>query len=103
MAHKNFVSIPADVPVLNASLNTVTSTAEIVLGPNVIFEINSDQDINIAFGVSGMAAASASDWRVPANTVKRYDTGNLRTSIRLFNPSGSTSHYWVMRVTQLDK
>ena len=74
-----------------ASLGTTTSSAEQVLGTNVVFAINADQDITIKFGVSGMGAAAATDFRIPQNQTYTFDTGYYIDRIRVFNMNGTTA------------
>lgn len=81
--------------ITTATLATVTSTAEIVLGNNRVFAITSSDDIRIKFGNSGMAAAAAGDFPVWASSYARYDTGSHQDRIRLFNPTGATITYWI--------
>lgn len=87
-----------------ASLNTVTSTAEIVLGPNAIFAIRATSatagsgDFNLKFGNSGMAAASATDFQFPSNQVFTLQTGDHTDRIRIFNPGAAAITYWVQRL-----
>lgn len=98
MAVQTFVSIPAQQATITATL-AGASSAEIILGQNVIFEIVASAAMNVAFGVSGMAAASASNFQLPANVIHRWDTGNYNDRIRIFG----TGTYWIQVVTKLDK
>jgi hypothetical protein len=62
-----------------------TSSAEIVLGPNRIFAINSDRDITVKFGNAGMAAATGVEYRIPANQQTTFDVGSQLNSLRIWN------------------
>lgn len=86
---------------LNASLATVTSTAEIVLGRYQLFAINASGDINIRFGNSGMPAAAATDYRIPANTIVTYQIPQNYDRLRIFNPTGSSINYWIQPLRQM--
>src|SRR5258708_3271997 len=101
MATNTFVSIPAQVAATKvAALATTTSSAEIALGTNVIFEINADQDITIAWGAAGLGAATATNFRIPANTMQRYDMG-IFNSIRVFNLSSTTAaNVYIQQITK---
>lgn len=83
-----------------AALATVTSSAEIVLGNNTIFAINATGDITIKFGVAGMTAAAATDFRVPANTMQVFDTGNLYSSVRVFNLAATATDIYIQPLSK---
>jgi hypothetical protein len=72
-----------------AALATVTSSGELVFGNNVLVSINATKDITIAWGTSGMSAAAATDYRLPANTVLLFDLGQNYDRIRVFNLDAS--------------
>lgn len=92
MAVFSSVFIPgSDAVIKVAGLATTTSSAEQTLGKHKLFAINATQDITIKFGVTGLAAAAATDFRIPANTNVVFDTGSQITSIRVFNLSGTTA------------
>lgn len=55
------------------------------------FAINADQDITIKFGTAGMAAAAATDFRIPANQTYVYDLGRNFDRVRVFNLSSTTA------------
>lgn len=82
---------------ITAALATVTSSAEIVLGPNRIFNITATGALTIRFGVSGMPAASAADFQIPANTVMTFSLGPVggNDRIRVFNTTASSITYWI--------
>jgi len=103
MATPTFVSTPSqETQLKTAALAITTSSAEIVIGINKVFEINSDQDITIAWGTSGMGAATAANFRIPANTMMRYDMGSAFSSIRVFNLSGTTTaNIYIQPVSKL--
>jgi hypothetical protein len=75
-----------------AALAAITSSAEVLLGPNVIFAINATKDITIAFGATGMGAALATDgFRIPANSTFTFDMGRSLTAFRVFNLDGAAT------------
>lgn len=80
---------------------TVSSSAEIVLGRYQLFAINATGDINIRFGNSGMPAAAASDFRIPAGVVATYAIPAQYDRFRLFNAGASTITYWIQPLSQL--
>lgn len=84
---------------LTASIGTTTSSAEILLTAYQYFAICANQDINIRFGPTGVSAASASDFRIPANTIAIYPVSKQNPALRIFNPDASTSvTYWIQRL-----
>jgi hypothetical protein len=91
-------STTADV---SATLATVTSSAEIVLGRYQLFAINASGDLNIRFGNSGMPAAAATDYRIPANTVVIYQIPQTYDRFRVFNSTGSNVTYWIQPLRQM--
>jgi hypothetical protein len=100
MAVISAVFAPAQEHAIVATLGATTSTAEIqdngvAFGPNVIVQINCTVDMSIRFGVAGsVAAASAADYRIPANTLFTFETNRQWPSFRLFNlTAGSGSFY----------
>ena len=70
------------------------SSAAITVGAREKIAINATGDINIAFGSSTMAAASASNFRIPSGVVAEYDSGP-NTSIRIWNPGSGSITYWI--------
>lgn len=94
MATYESVFIP-EAKDVTATLATVTATAEILIGINNIFAIQATDDMHIKFGTTGMAAASASNWKIPAGSIFKYDMGRAVDTIRLFNPTGATITYWI--------
>lgn len=83
MAVMSAILVFSGEPCVNAA-PAGASTAEIVLGTNCIFAINATADINIKFGNSGMGAAAATDYRIPANQQTTLDTGSAFDRIRVF-------------------
>ena len=84
---------------LSSTVTASASSAEIVLGTDRIFAINATDDVNIAFGVSGMAAAAATNFRIPGGTVATYDTGQF-DRIRLYNATSATITYYIQLLTK---
>lgn len=88
-----------------ASLATVTSTAEIVLGFERKFIIRATSDFNLKLGAASMAAASASDFQFSGAAagsgaaVYTISTNRAQDRIRIFNPTGSSINYWILPLT----
>lgn len=78
-------------PVKIVALATTTASGEQVFGSNTLLAINADQDITIAWGTSGMAAPTTSDFRLPAGTTMTFDFGQAYDRLRVFNQSASTA------------
>lgn len=79
---------------------TGASSAEILLGAYQSFAINANGDINIRFGGTGLPAATASDFRLPANIVAVYPVSKANPAIRIFNPTANTITWWIQPLTQ---
>ncbi len=77
------------------TITTAASSAEIVLGRYQLFAINATGDLNIRFGNSGMPAAAATDFRIPAGVIATYQIPAQYDRFRLFNAGGSTITYWI--------
>lgn len=101
MATLDSIFVPMTPKDLQGSINAGASSAEIVIGNNQIFAINASGDVNIAFGNSGMAAASNSNFRVPSGVTAEYDTGSQNDRIRLFNNGGSSINYWIQLLSRV--
>lgn len=87
MATRKMIAVPGTEGGTTVSaLATVSSSAEIVIGNNAIFMISATGPINIRFGKSGMAAASASDFYLPMNSPATFDLSDIHDRIRVFNP-----------------
>ena len=83
------------------ALATTTSSAEVSLGQNTVFAINSDQDCGIRFGTVGMGAATVADFRIPANVTQVWYMGDAFTHIRVFNHDGTaTSDVYIMPMSR---
>lgn len=83
------------------SLAAITSTAEILIGHNVLLALNSDQDITIRFGPTGMGAADDSDFRIPQGVTIVFDMGRDKDYIRFFNRSDSTAaNIWYLPLSK---
>jgi hypothetical protein len=74
----------------NVVLAAATSSAEVVVGFRQIMRISNPNAsaTNIRFGVSGMGAAVATDFSIPAQTAMDFDLGSEFDRIRLFNTPG---------------
>lgn len=83
---------------LTASLATVTSTAAIPINFPA-FNFRANVDMNIRFGSTGIPAAAATDFQIPANTVITFSTTKMTNVIRIFNPTAGTGAYWIQPLT----
>ena len=84
-----------------AALAAVTSTAEILIGHNVLLAVNADQDITVRFGPTGMAAADTTDFRIPQNVTIVFDMGRGVDYIRLFNNAAATAaNIWYLPLSK---
>ena len=79
--------IPANDAVLNFTTAAGAASAQKVLGNNVIFAINADQDVCISFGLSTGNAnlATAGSYRIPANQQTTFDTGMAFDEVSIWN------------------
>lgn len=93
------LSPAGDAVIKIAALTTSTSSANQFVGSRRIIVVNADQDITIAFGAaSSMAAADATNYRIPSNQQTTFDMGS-NSYLRVFNLSASTAaNVWVMRL-----
>lgn len=75
---------------------TVSSSAELSVTGSESWAFIADAAVHIAFGRTGMAAADASDWRIPADSPVVFNFGILQpiTHIRVFNPAGTTTNFF---------
>lgn len=86
------VLVPAgEAAIKIAALAASTASSEQVLGNGMLFAINGDQDLTIAFGVAGMAAPTNAAFRIPANQTYTFDLGRNYDRIRVFNLSSTTA------------
>jgi hypothetical protein len=85
---------------LSAAITATTSSAEIVLGRYTLFAINANGDVNMRCGNSGMPAAAATDYRIPAGTVAVYQVPEQWDRIRLYNPGAGSINYWIQPLRQ---
>lgn len=85
----------ASTPDITAALAATTSTGEIVLNRYTLFAFNATTDMNIRFGNAGMPAASATDYRIPANTIVVYQIPAQYDRMRVFNPTAGSGNYFI--------
>lgn len=85
---------------LTGSIGAGASTTEIVLGRYQLFALNATGDVNIRCGNSGMPAAAATDFRLPAGVVVTYAVPANWDRIRLFNAGASSVTYWIQPLRQ---
>lgn len=93
MATTDAIFALSDIAPTTASLATVTSSAEISLGGGSLWAFVGSQDMHIRYGTAGMAASSASYFRIPANVLFTLEMNRNVTHVRVFNSSGSTGTY----------
>lgn len=89
MALMDAILSPADDAVTKASPGAGASTAAISIGRDQVFAIHGSGALHIKFGTSGMGAAAATDFLLPASTVITYKMPRGATHIRCFNPGGA--------------
>jgi uncharacterized cupredoxin-like copper-binding protein len=77
--------VPADAVVASVTVAAGAASGEIVTGTNLVLAMNATQDVTITFGQSGMAAPTASSFRVPAGTTIEVDMGQNHDRYRVFN------------------
>ena len=95
MATFQAIFVPGKVTKV-AALAGTTSSAEIVMAKDMKFAIVATGAINIAFGQSGMSAADATGWYIPASATIEFDLGNAYTSIRVFNSTASAIDVYIL-------
>lgn len=93
---------PTASTLFSASLATVTSTADIVVGPRTIIGVTAggtngaNAPLNIRFGnATKIQAAAASDWFIPGGAVQFFETGEEFDRVRVFNPGAGSVTYYV--------
>jgi len=79
-----------------AGLGASASSAEQLLGPNRTFIIVGSDAFHLRLGRTGMGAADATDFRIPANTAVTLDSGPEFTHFRVFNSTVAAIdiYYW---------
>lgn len=98
MARFAQILAPAGDTVIKVTgLAATTSSGELVVGARRIFAVNATQDITIRFGQTGMGAADASFYRIPANQQTTFDMGS-NSVIRVFNESASAADVYILRL-----
>jgi hypothetical protein len=83
---------------LTAQLATVTSSAAIPINFPA-FNFRANVEMNIRFGSTGIPAAAATDFQVPANTIVTFAMTKQCNVIRIFNPTGGNGNYWIQPLT----
>ena len=104
MATQTAIFVPApsgasSTPDLNGTVNATSASAEIVIGPDTVFALNANGDVNIIIGLSGVKAPTAANFRIPSGVIATYDTCTS-DRIRIFNPGGGTITYWIQFLTR---
>jgi len=72
------------------------SGAEILVGNNAIIAVSGSAIGQIKFGDTGMGAAAATDFNIPANTIAYFDMGDHFSAVRIFG----TGTYTVMQMNR---
>jgi hypothetical protein len=78
------------------------SSAEVAV-PSRLVVFTTDSDVFIRVGVTGMSAASTSDFPLWAKTYVTFDFGifnNTAPFVRVFNNGGSTANVYLMPLSQ---
>lgn len=89
------------IPTKVASLAGTSSSAELDFPNRRIIAIEATGDINVAFGNSGMAAASATGWLIPAGSTHQFDLGTEWSAIRVFNPGATAVDVYIMELSRV--
>lgn len=95
MALMDAIFALTDVAPTTASLNATTSTAEISLGADTLWQFVATQNMHIRVGTTGMGAASASYTLIPANTLYFLYMNRNLTHIRIFNNGSVAGNYFL--------
>jgi hypothetical protein len=97
---------PTAATLFSASLATVTSTADIVVGYKTIIGIGAggtngaNAPLYVRFGdATKIANASVADWIIPGGTVQWFDMGTQADRLRIFNPGSGSVQYVVYLFT----
>ena len=91
------LSPAGDAVIKVAALTATTSSAEQLVGSRRIFSVVADQDITIRFGLTGMGAADATFYYIPAKQQTTFDMGT-NTHVRVFNLAASAANIWILRL-----
>jgi hypothetical protein len=89
-----------DAAPTTATLGATTSSAEINLGAGSLNAFVATTDMHIRIGDTGMGAASASFFRIPANTVFILQMQRSHSFIRIFNPSAGNGVYHIVALSR---
>jgi hypothetical protein len=85
---------------ITTAVSANASTAEIVIGFRYIFSIICDSDMHVKWGVSGMAAATASNFLIPAKMLVTMDMGESFDRVRVFTATGATGNIYILPLTR---
>lgn len=80
---------------VTAQLATVTSSAAIDCTAYRFILFCANTNMNIKFGTSSVAAAAATDFLIPANTIVKLQVAKNNSFIRIFNPTGGNGNYFI--------
>lgn len=101
MATLTSIFIPATaIPTKISALGATTSSAELDFPKYRIIGIQATGNINVTFGVSGMAAASATGWLIPAGAVHQFEMGSEWTALRIYNPESSAVDVYIIELSR---
>lgn len=100
MALFDAVLVPAGAATKISALGASASSAEVLLGANKLFAVSATDAVHIVFGQTGMAAADAADFRIPAGVVAVWDTGHEFTHARFFNSTGAAIDIYIQPLSR---
>ena len=78
------------------ALGAAASSVELNIGKRRVVAISATGAYHIAFGVTGMAAASAGNFLVPNGVISVWSMGTENTHIRIFNSGGSAIDVYIL-------
>jgi hypothetical protein len=87
-----------DIAPTTASLGATTSTSAISLGSETVHFISATGAYHIKVGTSGLSAASATDFYIPAGVIYTLYLNRNNTHIRIYNPGASAINYFIQPV-----
>lgn len=80
---------------LTGTILTTAASAQIDLKAGMYIAFNANDDVHIRFGNGTVPTPTASDFRIPGNTMCIYPITLQNPSIKLYNPTASTVTYWI--------
>jgi hypothetical protein len=83
---------------VTATLGATTSSAELVLGAGSLWGFVATTDMHIRVGPTGLGAATAAYFRIPANILFTLELNRNHPSIRIFNPTAGNGVYHLVKL-----